>query len=190
MTSFIYSTAVTLDGFIADPEHSLEWLFAVDSTDAGGDDLLETSGALVMGSHTYEWLLGHEEVLDHPEKWFGFYGGRRVFVFSTRDLPIPTDADVRLLRGSVADALPAIREASGESKVWPIGGGDLVGQFADAGALDEIEVNVAPVLLGGGAPLLPRRIESDRLRLVNAARHGQFVTLRYELTRPSTSGTD
>ena len=67
---------------------------------------------------------------------------------------------------------------------------DEAGNNWPDGALDEIEVNVAPVLLGGGAPLLPRRIESDRLRLVNAARHGQFVTLRYELTRPSTSGTD
>jgi dihydrofolate reductase len=94
---------------------------------------------------------------------------------------VPTGADVRFVHGPVIDALPAIREAAGEGDVWLIGGGELVGQFFDADALDEVALSVAPVTLDGGAPLLPRRIESDRMRLVSAAAHGQFARLIYEI---------
>ena len=64
-----------------------------------------------------------------------------------------------------------------------VGGGDLAGQFLDVDALDEIAVSIAPVLLTGGAPLLPRRVESDRLRLVSARAAGQFARLVYEVSR-------
>jgi dihydrofolate reductase len=64
--------------------------------------------------------------------------------------------------------------------VWIVGGGDLAGQFADAGLLDEVIVYVAPVTLGGGSPLLPRRVE---LRLEETAQNGDFVTARYSVVR-------
>jgi dihydrofolate reductase len=70
--------------------------------------------------------------------------------------------------------------------VWLVGGGELVGQLFDAGALDEVALTVAPVFLDGGAPLLPRRIESDRLRLLSAAAHGQFARLVYEVVADRT----
>jgi len=85
--------------------------------------------------------------------------------------------------GSVSDHLDAIRETAGDKDVWLVGGGDLAGQFADAGALDELMLSVAAVTLGSGAPLLPRRIESDRLRLTHVAQVGQFVELRYDVVR-------
>lgn len=181
MTRFVYSTATTISGFIADREHSLDWLFAVPSTDVGIESRLDTSGALVMGSHTYEWLLRHESLLESPEKWLGFYGARPVFLFTTRDLALPARADIRIMRGAVLSALPAIREAAGDRDVWIVGGGDLAGQFFDADALDEIELHLAPVALDGGFPVFPRRVESDRLKLVEARAAGQFAVLRYEV---------
>lgn len=182
MTRFLFDTAVSLDGWIADEHHSLAWLFAVEGGEEPDPSLLPTNaGVLVEGSTTYEWILAESDLLAHPEKWTEFYGDRPTFVFTTRNLPVPAGADVRFVRGAVADALPQIRAAAGKSDVWVVGGGDLAGQFADAGALDEIAVSVAPVLLGGGAPLLPRRIESVRLRLVSAHTVGQFARLVYTL---------
>jgi dihydrofolate reductase len=70
--------------------------------------------------------------------------------------------------------------AAGGRNLWIVGGGDLVGQFADAGLLDEVIVYVAPVTLGSGKPLLPRRIE---LRLEAAGRNGDFVCARYAVVR-------
>ena len=92
---------------------------------------------------------------------------------------------MRLVRGSVQENLAAIREAAGEGDIWVVGGGDLAGQSVDAGALDRIGLSVAPVALDGGAPLLPRRIESDRLRLVSATAHGQFARLIYDVVQPN-----
>jgi dihydrofolate reductase len=71
--------------------------------------------------------------------------------------------------------------AAGDKNIWLVGGGDLVGQFADAHLLDEILVGIAPATLGAGAPLLPRRLGASQLELVDVARDGQFVRLGYRI---------
>jgi dihydrofolate reductase len=71
--------------------------------------------------------------------------------------------------------------AAGGQNIWIAGGGDLVGQFAEAGLLDEVIVSIAPVTLGGGAPLLPRRIE---LRLEELGRNGDFASAKFTVVRP------
>ena len=71
-------------------------------------------------------------------------------------------------------------EAADGRDVWIVGGGDLAGQFSDAGLLDEVIVKIAPVTLGAGAPLLPRRIE---LRLEELARNGDFAAARFSVVR-------
>jgi dihydrofolate reductase len=186
MPRVIYNTATTLDGFLADDDDSLSWLFAVPGADAAEDDFggfMATIGALVMGSTTYEWLLRHEDMLDHPEKWP--YRDRLAVVLSSRDLPAIPDAELRFHSGAVADIWPELRNAAGEKDVWIVGGGDVVGQFADAGLLDEVRVSIAPVTLGSGRPLLPRRLESNRLRLESVTQSGQFAELVYSVTGPS-----
>ena len=96
-------------------------------------------------------------------------------------------ADIRFRAGSVAALWPELVEAAGTGDIWLVGGGDLVGQFADAGHLDEVRVSIAPVTLGSGRPLLPRRLESDRLQLVSARASGQFAELVYAV-RPASDG--
>jgi dihydrofolate reductase len=188
MTRFVYATATTLDGFLADAANSLEWLFAVDGGEeslAGMASFIAGVGVMVEGSTTYRWVLEHERLLTRPEKWQELYGDKPTYVFSSRpDLPIVPGADIRVVSGAVPNHLPAIRAAAAGADVWLVGGGDLVGQFFDAGALDEVRVSVAAVTLGAGAPLLPRRIESDTLRLTAVKQTGQFAELRYEIRRP------
>jgi dihydrofolate reductase len=182
MGRIVFDTATTINGWIADEHNSLEWLFAVPGGEAPDDELMPKGfTVMVEGSTTYEWVLNQSDILAHPEKWREFHGERPVFVVTSRVLPVPEGADVRFLRGSVADALPAIRDAAGDGDIWVVGGGDLAGQFLDAGALDVIAVSVAPVALTGGAPLFPRRLESDRLRLVSATAVGQFARLIYDV---------
>lgn len=180
MGRIVYDTATSIDGFLADEHGSLDWLFAVDGGEHPDEGLFPTGATvLVEGSTTYEWLLREKEVLEHPERWQEFHGEKPTFVFSSRDLPVPEGADVRVVRGPVADVLPRVREAAGDGDVWVVGGGDLAGQFLEAGALDEVALSVAPVALGAGAPLLPRRLTSERLRLVSATAVGQFARLVY-----------
>jgi len=183
MTKFVFDTATTINGWIADQQNSLSWLFSVEGGSEPDPAMLpQNATVMVEGSTTYEWVLNESDILAHPEKWKEFHGDRPTFVFTTRDLPAPEGADIRFVRGAVADALPAIREAAGDGDVWVIGGGELVGQFFDAGALDEVALSIAPVFLDGGAPLLPRRIESDRVHLKSASAFGPFARLVYSIS--------
>jgi len=183
MTRFVFDTATTINGWIADQQNSLSWLFSVEGGSEPDPAMLpQNATVMVEGSTTYEWVLNESDILAHPEKWKEFHGDRPTFVFTTRDLPAPEGADIRFVRGAVADALPAIREAAGDGDVWVIGGGELVGQFFDAGALDEVALSIAPVFLDGGAPLLPRRIESDRVHLRSASAVGPFARLVYSIS--------
>lgn len=185
MGRIVFDTATSINGWIADEDNSLAWLFAV-KDGRNPDEGLFPTGASVMveGSTTYEWVLTESDILAHPERWKEFHGARPTFVFTTRNLPVPAGADVRFVTGPVEDALPAIREAAGDGDIWIVGGGELAAQFLDAAALDEIALSVAPVALTGGAPLLPRRVESDRLRLVSVSSVGQFARLVYAVRPP------
>ena len=69
-----------------------------------------------------------------------------------------------------------------------MGGGVLVGQFADAGLLDRLVIGLAPVTLGAGAPLLPRDIRSSRLSLVSVVPSRQMVMLTYDVGPPTSTG--
>jgi len=71
--------------------------------------------------------------------------------------------------------------AAGGKHLWVVGGGDLVGQFADEGLLDDVFLGVAPVFLGSGAPLLPRRILSPAMTLAAVDHDAGFVHLHYTL---------
>jgi dihydrofolate reductase len=75
-----------------------------------------------------------------------------------------------------------MRAAAGEKNIWVVGGGDLAGQFHDAGLLDEIIVQVGSVTLGKGKPLFPRRLTSPPLVLVSVRQVGTgFAELRYRV---------
>jgi dihydrofolate reductase len=183
VTKTQYYTATSLDGYIADEDNSLDWLFEVDR--AQGDDhftrFFADVGAMAMGATTYEWVLDHEQLLDHPEKWRAYYGDTPCWVFTHRELPSVQGVTLRFVEGDVAPIHEEMTRAAGDKNVWLVGGGELVGQFADLGLLDEIQVGIAPVTLGRGAPLLPRRITARDLELVDVDRDVQFVRLRYRL---------
>jgi len=180
----IYYTASTLDGYLATTDHSLEWLFAVpgaDEAESGIGDFVAGIGAMVMGSSTYAWVVEHELLLEKPETWTDWYGDRPTWVFTHRDLPVVEGANIRFTQDDVRDVHAEIMAAAGDRDVWIMGGGDLVGQFDDAGLLDRVTVTIAPVTLGAGAPLLPRDIRSDRLMLTGVRQVGQFAELSYDV---------
>ena len=180
MTRTVYYTATSIDGFIADENNSLDWLFQVEGGDGGEDrfgPFMAGVGVMAMGSTTYEWVLEHERLLDEPAKWRDWYGDRPTWVFTHRDLPVVPGADVRMVSGEVRQVHEEMTAAAGDRNIWIVGGGDLAGQFADHGLLDEVVFTLAPVTLGAGAPLLPRRLTG--LHLEQARASGPFVELRY-----------
>jgi len=177
-----YYTAVSLDGFIATTDDSLDWLHALKApTEPSYAGFIRDVGAIAMGSATYEWVVRNAfgpEARD-PQPW---PYEQPTWVFTSRSLPAVPGADIRWARGDVRPVHEAMVRAAGGRNVWLVGGGDLVGQFHDQGLLDEIIVQVGSVTLGAGKPLLPRAIVQPSLRLVSARPlGGDFAELRYEV---------
>ncbi len=190
MTTTIYWTATSLDGFIADADNSLDWLFAVPRGPNHPDrftGFFEDVGAVIMGSTTWEWVVDQEGMRAEPEKWDQAFDGRPTWVFTTRDLePLPGERDIRFVSGDVQPVHDQAVAAADGGDVWLVGGGELVGHFDDHGLLEAIQVDIQPVLLGSGSPLLPRRITSERLALDSLERIGQELHARYTVGPPTT----
>ena len=174
MTRTVYFTATSLDGFIATAEHSLDWLLSRENDPAGPmgyEGLIAGVGAVAMGATTYRWVRENDPgwAPEHP-----------TWVFTHRELePLP-GADLRPATGDPAPVHAEMVAAAAGRDVWIVGGGDLAGQFADRGLLDEVVVSIAPVTLGAGAPLLPRRVE---LEVREVAGNGEFVCVRYDVVQ-------
>jgi dihydrofolate reductase len=132
-----------------------------------------------MGSHTYEWVLNHEKLLDHPNKW---PYTQPTWVLTHRDLPKVSGADLRMVQGDVAAVHAEMVRAAQGKNVWIVGGGELAGQFLDLGLLDELILTLAPVLLESGKPLLPRTLKTPPLKLMKAETFDDvFATLTYAI---------
>jgi dihydrofolate reductase len=137
-------------------------------------------GAMAMGSTTYEWILDYEFAGKDPAEWKWPYD-IPCWVFTHRQLPVVPDSRIEFTSAEIATVHKEMVDAAGDRNVWIVGGGDLAGQFADLGLLDQLLVSIAPVTLGGGAPLLPRRVE---LRLDDLGRNGDFVSAKFTVVRP------
>jgi dihydrofolate reductase len=179
-----YYTATSMDGFIADPDDGLEWLLQLEQSaevERRYAEFLAATGALVMGSTTYHWIL-REVLRGDPSRW---PYTQPTWVFSSKPQPSVEGHDIRFVSGPVEPVQAAIAAEVPEGQnLWLVGGGELVGQFLDAGFLDDVLLGVAPVLLGAGAPLLPRRVSDPPLRLVDATAAGPFALLTYTVPRP------
>jgi dihydrofolate reductase len=175
LTRSIYYTATTLDGFIADEHDSLAWLFEQQTEEggpAGYEEFIAGVGAMVMGATTYAWIGDHMRTNSEPWMY-----DIPCWVFSHRDLE-PLGDDIRFVSGEVREQHKGIAESAGDRDIWVVGGGDLAGQFADLGLLDRVMLSIAPVTLGAGRPLFPRR---HNLKLVELGRNGDFAVATYDV---------
>jgi dihydrofolate reductase len=161
-----YYTASSIDGFIADPDNSLSWLFQFSEPSGMEDEyprFIAEVGAMAMGSTTYEWIADYTGFLTEPSKWEYTVP---TWVFSSRELPRADGLDIRFVSGDVAPVHEEMLRAADGQNIWLVGGGDLVGQFHDQGLLDEIIIGMASV--------------TPPLKLLGATQYGaDFVTLRY-----------
>jgi len=177
VTRTVYLTATTLDGFLADPDDNLDWLFVCDAGDHQGDHarFMTGVGAIVMGATTYRWVHDHEE-----GRWSY---SQPCWVLTHRDQP-RVDGDVRFVAADDDAALRVLHdemlEVADGKDIWVVGGGELAARLADVGRLDEIEVAIAPVTLGAGKPLLPRHVELTTLVVEPMA---DFARIRYRVGR-------
>ncbi|MDQ8182850.1 dihydrofolate reductase family protein [Pelagicoccus sp. SDUM812005] len=182
-----YYTAASLDGFIATEDDSLDWLFSLgELADSSYPAFIEEVGALVMGSTTYEWMLNNAEKVAE-EAGSAWPYTQPAWVLTHRKLPTIEGANIRFAAGDVALAHAEMRSAANSKNIWIVGGGDIAGQFYDAGLLDELIVQIGSATLGKGKPLFPRRVLGPQLKLTGIQQMGTgMAELRYEVTKENS----
>lgn len=176
--------AASLDGFLSTNDDSIDWLLQFGDVTSSYAEFIAQVGALAMGAATYEWLLRHHVKPDSADGQPWPYA-QPTWVFTHRPRVRVPGADLRFVSGDVRPVHAAMRAAAGGKNIWLVGGGELVGQFWDHHLLDELIVQITPVTLGSGKPLLPRAIHTPPLKLVSVQALGQtFAELRYEVQKP------
>jgi dihydrofolate reductase len=165
--------AASLDGFIARPDGSLDWLEAAASPgeDYGYEAFVAGVDAFAMGRGTYDHI-GHIDPLP--------FGSKPVYVFTHREPEAREDVTFWAV-----DAGAAIEHWAelGYARVY-VDGGVLIDAFLRAGLVDELTITIAPVLLGDGIPLFHAGLDEAALRLdgVDSYQSG-MVQLRYTIPR-------
>ena len=152
MGRVLWHFTVSLDGFIAGPDDSMEWAFDA-FKDSGpnevGDEVMNATGAILAGRGWYDGAGGRYGRVS------GIYGGRwkgPVFVITHRPDDAPDDPTVTWLSDWIESAVATGLEAVGEKNL-EIFGANVARQVLAAGLLDEVIAHVAPVLLGDGIRL-------------------------------------
>lgn len=175
----LWHTTASLDGYIAGPGDNQDWVFDyVDPTDPDDADVPARTGAVVAGRRSFE--VGSR---DAREVFDGAWSGPQ-FLLTHRPVDgLPDGIAVRSgdVRAVIAEAL----RAAGGKDVLLIGA-DVARQCLAADLVDEIHVNVAPVLLGDGVRLRSAPGRRD-LVLDDISRRGDVVSLRYRLDRRDPS---
>ncbi len=185
-----YYTATSLDGFIATEDDSLDWLFPLgDLNNSSYPEFISKVGALAMGSATYEWMVRNaDRVADEAGSPWPYT--QPAWIFSSRKLPAIEGANIRFVNGDVRQVHTEMRAAANGKNIWIVGGGDLAGQFYDAGLLVELIVQIGSATLGKGKPLFPRRVLSPCLRLVSVRQMGSgMAELYYEINKDDSIGS-
>ena len=172
MARIVGYIASSLDGFIADPHESLDWLDDAAGTNLGEYDysvFIKRIRTVVIGRGTYDWLARS------GAPWP--YSDYRCFIVTSRPVAdLPPGAETR----SDIDALIAELRALDDGDVWMAGGGRLQMAFIERGALDEIEIYIASALIGGGQKLFPPTGFRAKPRLVSATAFGpEMARLHY-----------
>ena len=151
--------ATSVDGFIARPDGSLDWLAHVGSSDYGYQAFFDSIDALVIGRHTYEKAAG-------MDPWP--YGFKRVFVLSSGFVQVPENL-VRFVE-STQYAPPVLVSNLSQAgiKHLYVDGGQAIQSFLNADLLSELTINRLPLLLGQGVPLFGPLTGDLPLTLIDA----------------------
>jgi dihydrofolate reductase len=173
---FSVFVATSLDGYLARPDGGLEWLERVqaEGEDYGYAEFFASVDALLLGSKTYETVLGFPE-------WP--YGDKPCYVATTQArVAVASEVFVE----GPPDELARELADRGHQRVY-LDGGHLIRAFLAAGLVDDLTVSLVPVLLGAGLPLFqgaPGPGGDVPLRLTEARTYPTgLVRLRYETQR-------
>lgn len=168
----VVNRAMSLDGFIAGPDHAMDWIF--DSMATADPEVMAATGAMLIGRGTYEVA---KRMADEDRT----YEGGAQFVL-THEPPDEPDPEVTFLTCDIAEAVATARSAAGGKNVEVLGA-DLASQCLQRGLVEEILVYVLPVLLGDGIRFSTPRLSRIDLEPFGNTQSGDVTMLRFRVRR-------
>ncbi len=169
MRKLIYYVAVSLDGYIAEPDGSFAKFVWDDEVVKDFFDSYNWFDTVIMGRKTYEVALNQDIVNPYPNL--------KTVVFSRTHKESP-DQNVQILNGEVLETVDALKEQEGKP-IWLCGGGELASQLYRAKMIDKLIIKLNPIILGAGIPLFSGEVKSANLVLSEIKEYDCGISLRH-----------
>ena len=177
MRKIVFYGAISLDGFLADEQDNLQWLFDTDLAGVSTYEAFEESiDTVVMGRVTYEET---QKILDEEP----FYVGKEKIIFSREKSGEIEEG--RYVSGDPVTILKEIQQQDGQM-IWIVGGGGLFTDLVAADMIDEYWIQIAPVLLGKGKRLFEEGDYRRRLEFVETTQMGELTELHFRKITTNT----
>ncbi|MFE4695240.1 dihydrofolate reductase family protein [Streptomyces sp. NPDC056749] len=169
----VVNRAMSLDGFIAGPGHSMDWIFE-HMTSATFPEVMAATGAMLIGRGTYEVSkrMSHGNI---------DYDGGAQYVLTHRP-PDEPDPNVTFLTCDIEEAVATARRATGDKNLEVLGA-DVAAQCLRRGLVDEILVYVLPVMLGDGVRFAPPGLDRIHLEPLSNVQSGGVTMLRFHVRK-------
>ena len=166
----VASLAVSLDGYVAGVDGSVDFLQKYPIEDFDFASFVEGVGALIMGSTTYEQSL----------QWGWLWGDRPTMVLTTREgLEVPEGANITFASTPTAEAIRSFSAAT-PKRLWVFGGGTVVTDGLRGRAIDTLDIAVMPEALGSGIPLFTDTYEGPMTLVDSVAYANGAIRLVYQ----------
>jgi dihydrofolate reductase len=184
----IVHIATSADGYIARSDGDVEWLNRLPrNADYGMKKFYSTIDTILWGRKTYDWILNYYQQRGKSTK--GVFDTRLTnYVFSRKPPKRPAPG-VEFVSEPVRTFARRVRATPGK-QIWMMGGAGLIASFLDAGEIDAFDINVIPVFIGKGIPLVAPRHRDIPLRLRSSKKYPDgVVRLQYEIPLPARAFT-
>ena len=180
MAKVLIHATVTLDGYMADPEGGVDWMFDVDATDEDAElvnRVVGEIGAVVGGAN-------RARTVEDGEEPYGGLPGVPVYLMthSAAEPVVKDGVTYTFVVDEIGSALEMAKADAGEKAVSLLGG-RISRQCLQLGVVDEIQLHVVPILLGAGITLFGGLNQRVNLELIEDAAYGSGVHLRYRVVR-------
>jgi dihydrofolate reductase len=169
MSKLVFYGAISLDGYLARENHSLDWLFGTEGEEESGyQEFYDSIDIILMGRSTYDQI-----AILSPEKFP--YEGKPCYVFSRT--MTGSNEHVTFINEDIAGFTQSLKEQEGK-RIWVVGGGEVLKPLLKL--VDEFIIQIAPTIIGKGIPLFVPGDQENKLTLVDVRSFKQFAELHYE----------
>lgn len=170
MRAAVFYGAISLDGFLADQNHQIDWLERFEVPAALNQtytDFMATIDTLIWGRNSFDYVVNQLPQFPYPEQTH--------YIYTSRPLP-QVAAKVQIAQSDPTTLIQNLKQQAGQD-IWVVGGGRIVTELIANDQLDKLIIQVAPVLLGGGYRLFEALEQQTQFKLTTVTKLGQFTEM-------------